>query len=181
MMRKRSKSSSAIRAPQKAKQTSPCKDKASPKTAKPRISSDVPTQSFSPCKLLKRALPRQTGGACPEKEEKKSTSFFSYLRGPRCRTNCPPGAPKTYGFCAKFAENCPQRQAKNHRQYKQATKAVNTPMTDCQGKEIYKIYEKHSYPLDMKFPPAPFVYIRDCILRRMCPRSSEEAERVDCG
>ncbi|KAI9589246.1 hypothetical protein GQX74_007415 [Glossina fuscipes] len=182
MMHKRGKNMSSIRANQKVKQTSPCKDKGPTKTEKSRKSSDVPTEPFSPCKFLKRNLPRQSGGACEEKkkEEKKANSFLSFLRGPRCRTTCPPGTPKTYSFCAKFAENCPQREARKYRRYKQANKAVNTPMTDCQGKEIYKIYEKHSYPLDMKFPPAPFIYIRDCILRRMCPRSPEETEREDC-
>uniref|UniRef100_A0A1A9UUH5 Uncharacterized protein n=1 Tax=Glossina austeni TaxID=7395 RepID=A0A1A9UUH5_GLOAU len=190
MERKTNKNSSAIRVSQKAKKTSPCKDKVSSKTTKPRISPDVPC---SACRFLKSYLPRQTGGAClqkkkveracpqKKKEEKKSNSILSWLSGPRCRITCPPGTPKTYSFCAKFADNCPQRQAKKHRRYKRATKAVNTAISDCQGKEIYKIYEKRSYPLDLKFPPAPFIYIRDCILRRVCPRSPEEAERQDCA
>uniref|UniRef100_A0A1A9WVJ1 Uncharacterized protein n=1 Tax=Glossina brevipalpis TaxID=37001 RepID=A0A1A9WVJ1_9MUSC len=182
VMQRRSKHSSTAKVVQKAKPISSGKCKAPAKTVKARKSSEIPTQPLSPCKFFRSNSPRQSGGATSDEkkeEEKKPASFFNFLRGPRCRRNCPPGEPRTYSFCAKFAENCPQRQIKKNRRYKQANKGVNTPLSDCQGKEIYKTYEKYSYPLDMKFPPAPLVYIKDCILRRMCPHPPEETEREE--
>uniref|UniRef100_A0A1B0B3U0 Uncharacterized protein n=1 Tax=Glossina palpalis gambiensis TaxID=67801 RepID=A0A1B0B3U0_9MUSC len=80
---------------------------------------------------------------------------------PHCKTHCTSN--NNGNTCAQ------QRKAFGIDTLCKAVKAANlADQEDEEGLEIFKTYKKHSYPLDMKTPPAILVYLRNYISERVC-------------
>lgn len=119
-----------------------------------------------PAGLFRRKPPTVVASTCKSDRNR--------LRGGLCRSNCPPAKNgKKYKFCS-LLDTCDKRKVGGEeRSVNTEDRATNTPMSDEEGRAIFQTYRTYSYPMEMKSPPSPIVYLYNCIFRRICPGPSD--------
>uniref|UniRef100_A0A1B0B3U1 Uncharacterized protein n=1 Tax=Glossina palpalis gambiensis TaxID=67801 RepID=A0A1B0B3U1_9MUSC len=119
-----------------------------------------------PAGLFRRKPPTVVAKSCKSDRNR--------LRGGLCRNNCPPAKNRRkYKFCS-LLDTCDKRTVGgDDRSASTEDRATNTPMSDEEGRAIFQTYRTYSYPMEMKSPPSPIVYLYNCIFRRVCPGPSD--------